>query len=178
MLKRTAVISSTALFAAVACSTAVAAEWVHPRAPSLAAESSACATFSILSGDYSVGPGSTNGVYGAPQPGERFTLTFSGEGAGSFRVVGDPAGSVTLSGPANAPGTLTYTAGGSFPGGAIGVGFYFDSGSGSQTLQASCVPPTKPAPALGGRGLALLGGLLALAGLVFARRSRRGELRR
>jgi hypothetical protein len=173
MQRRAALVSSTALLAAVACSTAFSATWVQPRTPSLAATSGVCASFSTLSGDYAVGPGATNGVYGTPDPGEKFTVTFSGSGSGSFRIVGDPGGTVTLSGPANAPGTLTYIVGGS-PTGAPGVGFYFDSGSGSLTLQASCLSPTtRPAPALGARALALLGALLALAGIGFARRSRR-----
>jgi hypothetical protein len=178
MQKRSALVSSAAILAAVTCSTALAADWVHPaRAPSQAAASDVCVAFSNLSGDYTVSPGSTGGDYGAPQAGERFTVTFSGSGSGSFRMVGDPGGTVTLSGPTNAPGTLTYIAGGSPVSGAVGVGFYFDSGSGSLTLQASCTFTTHPAPALGARGLALLGALLALAGMATSRRSRRRENR-
>jgi len=172
MQTRIALISTTALLAAVTCSTAVSSTWLHPRAPSSTAESSVCAQFSVLSGDYTAAPGSTNGYYGTPQPGEQFKMTFSGTGSGSFRIVGDPAGAVTLSGPAAAPGTLTYTAGSSPVPGAPGIGFYFDSGEGSLTLQASCRSPSHPAPALGARGLAVLGGLLALVGATFVRRAR------
>jgi hypothetical protein len=178
MQRRTALASSAALLAAVACSTALAATWVQPKAPSQTAASDVCLNFSTLSGDYEVGAGATNGTYGTPLPGERFTVSFSGSGTGSFRVVGDPGGTVTLSGPATAPGTLTYIAGGSPVSGAVGVGFYFDSGSGTLTLQASCLGTMHPAPALGTRGFAVLSALLALAGAVSVRRSRRRENRR
>ena len=174
MQTRTALITSTALLAAVTCSTALSASWVQPRAPLATGESSICAQFSILSGDYTAAAGSTNGYYGTAQPGEQFTMTFSGTGTGSFRIVGNPAGTITLSGPGPAPGTLTYTEGSSPAPGAQGIGFYFDSGEGSLTLQASCRSPiTHPAPALGARGLALLAGLLVLVGVSFARRVRR-----
>ncbi len=177
MQTRAAVVGSTAFLAAVTCSTALAASWIQPKVPALTAASSACSSFSGLSGDYTIDAGSTNGEYGAPQPGEKFTLTFSGSGSGSFRVVGDPGGTVTLAGPAGAPGTLTYTAGSSPAPGTVGVGFFFDSGSGALTLQASCVSPSHPAPALGARGLALLCALLALGGAAFVRRARRRESR-
>jgi len=178
MQRRKVLASSAALLAAVACSPAPAATWVQPKSPSQTAASDVCLNFSTLSGDYEVGAGATNGTYGTPLPGERFTVSFSGSGTGSFRVVGDPSGTVTLAGPANAPGTLTYIAGGSAMSGAVGVGFYFDSGSGTLTLQASCSGTTHPAPALGTRALTLLGALLALAGAVSVRRSRRRENRR
>jgi len=179
MKQRIAAISTATLLAAVTCSTAFSAEWLRRAAPSAGAESSICANFSSISGDIEVTPGKTYGYYGTPQPGEKFTFSFSGSGTGSFRIVGDPAGSVTLAGPATAPGSLSYTASNPLPSGTVGVGFYFDSGSGSLSVQASCTSPsTRPAPAIGARGLVLLGALLALAGIAFSRRKWRGEARR
>lgn len=173
MKRKIASIGIGTLLAAVTCSTALSAQWLNPRVPSATSASTPCTEISSISGDYDLGEGNyTNGIFGTPQAGERFRFTFSGAGSGSFRIVGDPGGVVTLAGPTAAPGTLVYTAGTTFPSNAVGVGFFFDSGQGIVTLSASCLANARPAPALGAPALALLGGLIALAGACLARRRR------
>jgi hypothetical protein len=131
--------------------------------------------FSLISGTFDVGPGATNGIPVLPSAGERFTISVSGPGSGSFRIVGDSGGVITFAGPASVPATLSYVATSSLPANTEGVGFYFDSGQGSVTLTASCQPAISPAPALGGRGMLFLGALLALIGGAFASRRLRAS---
>ena len=161
--------------AAVAASTASAEaaqslNWVRPNGPTTIAASQTCASFSLISETFDVSAGITNGIPVLPQAGEVFTISVSGPGTGSFRIVGDPAGTVTFAGPTSVPGTLNYTASTPFPNGTVGVGYYFDSGSGTVTLTATCRAVPTQAPTLGTWGLLALGAILAFAGAIPASR--------
>jgi hypothetical protein len=104
-----------------------------------------CADFSGLSGTYAAFTGSTNVRVGTPSPGDVFKLEFTpGTGTNvTVRMVGNPAGTVTLAGPANIPVAFTYVVPQSgLPAGSVGIGFYFDSGNeGSVNVSASCLMP-------------------------------------
>jgi hypothetical protein len=119
-----------------------------PRAPVRAAEDGSaqmCADFHQISGSYSVVSGVTNGWVGTPTPGDVYRLEFTlGTGTNvTVRMVGNPAGTVTLAGPANVPVTFTYVVPKSgLPAGSVGIGFYFDSGNeGTVNVSASCAMP-------------------------------------
>lgn len=122
-----------------------------------------CPGFSALSTTTTAAPGVTNGSVGTTRGGEIYTISVSGPGTGTFRIVGDPAGTVTFAGPGNVPATLSYTATGAPPPGAVGVGYYFDAGAGTVTITASC--NITPIPVNNPLGLAMLGLLLAVAGV-------------
>lgn len=114
------------------------------------AASADCQNVSAISGLYA-GTGSTNGIPGSFAPGDTVTITVTLGAAttGSFRIVGNSTGSVTLAGPTSIPGTLTYTVTGTLPVGSIGIGFYIDAADGSVNVSASCTD----APAFSGRGV-------------------------
>ena len=83
-------------------------------------------------------PGSTNGSFGAMEAGDTFTFTATGNGTGTWRIVGDPSGDPTYTAGGVFPGTLTYVvpAGGQI---ADGMGFYVDSYTGEgDTISGSC----------------------------------------
>ena len=113
-----------------------AGTWTTPHAGGKAA-SSICSQFGLLSQSFTAAPGATAGLQGTPFAGEVFKITASGPGSGIFRIVPDPTGSMTLAGPASVPATLTYTVP-TNPTTGFGVGFYFDSGSGTVSVTASC----------------------------------------
>jgi hypothetical protein len=123
---------------------------------------SPCGSFATLSSTFQAAPGFTNGIFGVPLPGEVFRVNVVGPGTGTFRIVGDPAGALTLAGPATVPGTLVFTAPYTPPPTLAGVGFFFDAGAGTVTLGASCSPPQ--VPALNRWGLLALILALALGG--------------
>lgn len=110
--------------------------------------------------------------------GDRITVTATlpaGTTAAAFRIVGDPAGTVTLAGPANAPATLVYNVTGVLPAGSFGIGVRIDAVTGqSVNIQGSCVNIPPVVPAWSFLGAATTGGAVALIGLMAAfRRSRR-----
>jgi hypothetical protein len=91
--------------------------------------------------------GNTNGIFGILRAGETVTMaaTLGTATAGTFRIVGDPAGAVTLAGPASIPGTLTYGGTGGFPPGAVGVGYFIDTATGGNVnIRASCAAGAVP----------------------------------
>ncbi|MBS0438248.1 MAG: hypothetical protein JSS33_02455 [Proteobacteria bacterium] len=149
------------------------ANWNAAPKPSATTASTVCTNFSGISFTGAVAPGATNGMVGTPQVGEIYTITVSGPGTGSFRIVGDAAGALTYAGPASVPGALSYaiTASTTL---SQGVGYYFDSGSGTVTLTAACVA-TAATPALGAWGIVGLASLLALLGLGFGQYKRSKE---
>lgn len=149
------------------------ANWNAAAKPSATAASTVCTNFSAISFTGAVAPGDTNGIPGTPQVGEIYTITVSGPGTGSFRLVGDSTGATTYAGPASVPATLSYTITGSTVL-SEGVGFYFDAGSGNVTLTAACVA-TAATPALGAWGIVGLASLLALLGLGFGQYKRSKE---
>lgn len=117
-------------------------------------------------------PGNTNGDYGTWNPGDTFTFTATGNGTGSWRIVGDPSGSITYVSGGTFPGTLSLVV----PGGGIGdgVGFYVDSYTGEgDTITGTCgMAQAAPIPASSQWNRILLILLLGLVGLAaFRRRS-------
>jgi LPXTG-motif cell wall-anchored protein len=89
---------------------------------------------------------------------------------GSFRIVGDPGGTITLAGPSAIPGTLRWN-GTPLPPGSLGIGYFIDTATGGTVnLTASCT--LQSIPSLSENMLMLLGGMLLLAGgaVVLARR--------
>jgi hypothetical protein len=127
---------------------------------------STCIRFSGLSTTLNAAAGATNGVFGAPQLNDSYTISVSGPGTGSFRIVGDGSGVVTYAGPTSVPGTLSYTVSNPVPPvGAIGIGYYFDTGSGTVTLTASCTKVSQ-LPSINTWGMSLMALLLAVGGAV------------
>lgn len=134
---------------------------------------STCGQFASLSGTFAVNAGTTNGIFGTPQPGETYTIAVTGPGTGTFRIVGDPAGAITYAGPTTVPGTLNFQVTGALPPGAAGIGFFFDAGAGTVTLGASCGAFSVPAGNL--PGLALMVGLTALLAIAALFRRRKAS---
>ncbi len=123
-----------------------------------------CPGFSSLSSTFTATAGKTDGIVGLPQVNDTYTISVSGPGTGSFRIVGDGAGVVTYAGPTSVPGTLSYTVSNPVPPvGAAGVGFYFDSGSGTVTLTATCSTVSQ-LPSINTWGMSLMALLLAVGG--------------
>lgn len=115
--------------------------WFTPQGPAVTPASSACSGFDRLSITQPVDNAQTAGMSTAPSSGEVYTVSVRGHGAATFRIVGDSSGATTLAGPATAPATLTFTVGATAPG---GVGYYFDSASGIESLDASCAQAAAP----------------------------------
>ncbi len=123
---------------------------------------SACAAFSSLSATFTAAPGATNGTIGIVNAGESYTITVSGPGTGSFRLVGSGSGVPSYAGPASVPGALTFTIP-SHLSRSSGIGYYFDSGSGVVTLTASC-NVTNQIPSTNVWGASLMALLLVIGG--------------
>jgi hypothetical protein len=119
--------------------------------------------------------GATNGIVGIPPAGQQVTMTatLGTASAGTFRIVGDPAGTVTFAGPTAIPGTLGYATTGTLPAGAIGVGYFIDTAvGGTVNVTASC--GAIQVPTMSQWGLMLTSAiLLALGGAALLRRRRR-----
>jgi hypothetical protein len=118
--------------------------------------------------------GSTNGITGGTiGVGEIVTMTATLGTAtgGTFRIVGDPAGTVTVAGPSPIPGTLKWS-GGPIPPPAIGIGYYIDTATGGTVnITASC--SLQQIPTLSENMLIVTAaGLLLLGVLVIAARRR------
>lgn len=142
------------------------AGWINATspAPNGTLPRNTCAGFSSLSSTFTAAAGATNGILGLPQVNDSYTVSVSGPGTGSFRIVGDGIGTVTYAGPTGAPGTLTYTVSNPVPPvGAIGIGYYFDSGSGTVTLTASCSTVSQ-LPSINPWGMSLMALVLAVGG--------------
>lgn len=92
----------------------------------------------------------TNGNFGTLNAGAVVTMTTTLGTAttGTFRIVGDPGGVVTLAGPATIPSTLTYVGTGTLPAGSVGVGYYIDTSNGTVNITASCAYSSEPVPTL------------------------------
>ena len=111
--------------------------------------------------------GSTNGQFGYIGLGKVVTMaaTRNTATAGTFRIVGDPAGAVTLAGPSPIPGTLTYVGTGTVPPGGVGVGFFIDTATGGTVnVNVTCAAPVTAVPATSQTSLLLMAALLLLAG--------------
>jgi hypothetical protein len=83
------------------------------------------------------GPGSTNGTFGDVLAGDTFTFNATGNGTGTWRIVGDGGGIITYTSGGTFPGTLSYT----FPADetGIGIGFYVDTYTGNgDTISSFC----------------------------------------
>jgi len=132
-----------------------------------------CESYGILSGSVNA-PGATNGRYGTPSPGERFTFTATGVGTGTWRIVGDSAGAQTLASGGTFPGTLTFTVPPSLP--VTGVGFYVDTYTGNgDTISGTCQETSSvDVPALSGWSQLALVLLLGSLGFVAFRLRRQG----
>ncbi len=140
-------------------------QWQLPNNAQAMTASDVCSNFSTISFTGTVGAGATNGYIGVPAVGETYTISISGPGTGTFRLVGDAGGTITYAGPTSVPGTLTYTFNSAPPPSAEGVGFYFDSASGDVTLTASCaaaLPAAMVVPSLSLWGMLAFGLLLVL----------------
>jgi len=83
-------------------------------------------------------PGDTSGNFGAMEAGDTFTFTATGNGTGTWRIVGSPEGNPTYTAGGTFPGTLTYVV----PAGGLmtdGMGYYVDSYTGTgDTISGSC----------------------------------------
>lgn len=119
------------------------------------AQSAACLQIPQISGTAS-GAGATSGIPGVFSPGERVTIsaTLGTATAATYRIVGEPAGAVTLAGPANVPGSLSYTVTGPLPPPSIGIGWFLDTTNGTVNITATCaLAPVEPVPTLSTYGL-------------------------
>ena len=132
-----------------------------------------CANYNI-SGPATV-PGDTSGSFGAMEAGDTFTFTATGNGTGTWRIVGEPDGTPTYTPGGTFPGTLTYVvpAGGQLPG---GMGYYVDSYTGAgDTISGSCgdaLVPSAPVPSLSFWSRILGVGLIGVIGFAALQRKR------
>jgi len=145
-----------------------------PKSTILASEF--CANYNI-SGQATV-PGDTNGSFGSMEAGDTFTFTATGNGTGTWRIVGDPSGDPTYTAGGAFPGTLTYVvpAGGQA---ANGMGFYVDSYTGAgDTISGSCGGAVSaPVPSLSFWSRILVVMLIGLFGFAAFQRKRLREHR-
>lgn len=119
----------------------------------------------------------TNGSYGSFAVGDTFTFIATGNGTGTWRVVGDPEGSITYASGGAFPGTLIYTIPAGQSADGIGMGFYVDSYTGEgDTITGSCGEPSRSVPALGFWTRMLLVLSLGLAALAVFRRKQRQQI--
>jgi hypothetical protein len=116
--------------------------------------------------------GATNGdAPGFIGQGETVTMSATRNTAtgGTFRIVADPAGAVTLAGPSPIPGTLTYAGTGAVPPGGIGIGYFIDTAvGGTVNIAVSC--SVQPVPASSPPTLLVLALLLLTIGGFAARK--------
>ncbi len=135
-----------------------------------------CTTYSI-SGPVTA-PGDTSGDFGAMEAGDTFTFTATGNGTGTWRIVGNPEGDLTYTPGGTFPGTLTYEvpAGGLTDG---GMGYYVDSYTGTgDTISGSCgdavsaLVPSAPIPSLSFWSRILVVVLIGLIGFAAFQRKR------
>lgn len=127
-----------------------------------------CNSYSI-SGEVT-GPGDTSGNYGDVTAGDTFTFTATGGGTGTWRIVGDPGGSITYASGGVFPGTLTYQV--TADALDVGVGYYVDTYTGeSSTISSTCGDgPTVGVPSMSSWSLILMVFLLGVVGFSLYRR--------
>lgn len=160
-------------------SAASAAEWgqqgVHRIEQSGQAKSNSKVQASSFCSSYNIagqvtGPDDTNGNFGNVMAGDTFTFTATGGGTGTWRIVGDPGGSITYASGGVFPGTLTYQ----FTADEldIGIGFYVDSYSGEgSTIYSNCGDgSTVAVPSMSSWSLTLMVFLLSVVGFSLYRR--------
>jgi len=158
-------------------SSANAAGWVQysqRTAKSGSGESSKVEAVSQYCIDYSisgsvVAAGDTNGTYGPFTDEDSFTFTATGNGTGTWRIVGDPSGVQTLASGGTFPGTLTFQV----PLGQTqdGVGFYVDSYTGEgDTISGTCNGVSRAIPTLSNWSKVLMLVLLGSIGFAVFRR--------
>ena len=130
-----------------------------------------CESYNI-SGSATV-PGDTNGTFGTMEAGDTFTFTATGNGTGTWRIVGDPSGNPTYTPGGTFPGTLIYVvpASGQI---ATGMGFYVDSHTGTgDTISGTCGgAASAPVPSLSFWSRILVVVLIGLIGFAAFRRKR------
>jgi len=118
------------------------------------------------------GPGSTSGNFGDVLAGDTFRFTTTGNGTGTWRIVGDPEGGITYISGGTFPGTLSYT----FPADetGIGIGFYVDTYTGNgDTISGTCGDgEASGIPAMASWSQILMIALLGLFGLAAFRYAR------
>ena len=106
--------------------------------------------------------GDTEGAFFIAKAGERFIFTATGNGDGSWRIVGDPFGDLTYVDGGTFPGTLEYIV----PEGGYagpGIGFYVDAYTGTgDTISGTCVADLHPVPLLPSWALWMLAGIAGL----------------
>lgn len=136
--------------------------------PSKVMASQPCTSYSI--NDNIDSAGDTWGFVQGFTGGDFFTFTATGNGTGTWRIVGDGGGAQTLASGGTFPGTLTFEV----PTGQVqpGVGYYVDSYSGTgDTITASCgSSPHIPIPTQSTWSLLLMVMLLGLIGFAAFRR--------
>ncbi len=134
---------------------------------------SSCGLISSISG-VAAGAGATNGIAGTYLPGDtvHIAATFGTADAATFRIVGDPAGTVTLAGPLAVPGSLSFTVTGPLPAGAIGIGYFINTANGTVNIAASCSNTTAVPTLSEWSELLLVLALLAAGWIVIGRRTR------
>ena len=147
-------------------------EWLQggPKTNQSATVSDACANYAPFSGPVS-GPGSTLGRIDTFTAGDYFVFTATGNGTGSWRIVGEPSGTTTLASGGTFPGTLVYE----YEEGVstLGVGYFVDTYTGpDDTIFGECgfAPPN--VPTLSEWSLVLMAALLGFVGVAVFRRRR------
>ena len=148
---------------------------------SIISASAFCENYNLTGG--ATGPGDTSGDFGTMEPGDTFTFTATGNGTGTWRIVGDSSGDPTYTPGGTFPGTLTYEvpASGQV---AAGIGFYVDSYTGAgDTISGSCgdsasaLSPSAPIPSLSFWSRILVVVLIGLFGFAAFQRKRLREHR-
>jgi hypothetical protein len=127
-----------------------------------------CSSYNI--GGEVTGPDDTSGSFGDVTAGDTFTFTATGGGTGTWRIVGDPGGSITYASGGVFPGTLTYQV--TADALDVGVGFYVDTYSGEgSTISGTCGDgPTVAVPSMSSWSLILMVFLLGMVGFSLYRR--------
>ena len=147
-----------ALFPGVAALFVATTLWAQP------APGDICGSIAGLSAT-GLTTGSTNGVVGATlAAGEIITMstTLGTATGGTFRIVADSGGTLTLAGPSPIPGTLRFS-GAPLPPGAEGIGYLIDTATGGTVnLTASC--SLQMIPTMSDNMLIALGALMLAAG--------------
>ena len=154
-----------------------ASEWGEPGdSNSTILASDFCANYNI-SGP-ATSPGSTSGDFGTMEAGDTFTFTATGNGTGTWRIVGGPDGNPTFASGGTFPGTLTYEVP---PSGPVtdGMGFFVDTytGEGDTISGSSGDDVSAPVPSLSSWSRILAVVLIGLFGFAAFQRRRLREHR-
>lgn len=129
-----------AVFCGVGALSLATALWAQPAPGDVCGSIGGLSATGLVTGD-------TNGVVGATlASGEIITMstTLGTATGGTFRIVADSGGTMTLAGPSPIPGTLRFS-GGPLPAGAEGIGYFIDTATGGTVnLTASCALQSIP----------------------------------